>query len=90
MIKRIGDGSHTSLWYENWVSNNTLLTMTLLRSPPEDSKQWKVSDILEKGNWKMRIPVLQKHWDDILAIQPESETDMWQWTDILIKHAHST
>ena len=33
MIKKIGNGSDTYLWYDNWLDNNSLLAMPGLQSP---------------------------------------------------------
>jgi len=59
MVKKIGNGIDTSLWYDNWPNNSSLLAMSGLQHPPAFSKNWTVSEILEDGEWSMKLTDLE-------------------------------
>jgi len=81
MVKQNGNGYDTLLWYDNWVSNQPLLTLLGLHNPPIPSEVWKVVDILEDGVWCLKLPELQQVWSDKVNVKPGRGSDTWIWTD---------
>lgn len=64
IVYRIGDGSQTSLWYDNWLFFGPLSQFIIKRDVFEAdfSLDCKVCDMVENGEWKWcveeEIPVL--------------------------------
>jgi len=65
MVKRIGSGVDTYLWYDNWIRNISLLDISGRQQPPLSSQNWLVSDIIDTGKWCIRESVLMPYWNEI-------------------------
>ena len=80
MVKKIGNGLDTSLWYDNWIKNCSLLDMTGLQHPLH-SQRTGLFLIFWKMEWHMKLSTLQQVWNTILTVKPDSGRDTWLWTE---------
>ena len=59
MRRVIGDGCATSLWFDPWLQNSTLLQLCGLNTPLTLSATWRVSGIISNGSWELKEPAFQ-------------------------------
>ena len=54
MMRKIGNGSETFLWYDNCVSNVSLLASSGLHGPPNQSINWRYQKYSRMGSGSLR------------------------------------
>jgi len=75
-----GNGESTYLWYDDWLYQGNLLTVTDLQSPPPLSSHWKVSSIIRNGQRHLTEPALQGVRHLITQVSITHCPNSWKWS----------
>ena len=63
----IGNGEHTSLWYDSWLKGGALIDHVGKLYPDIIRHlNWKVSVLIQNNNWIQPIHSLASFWDWVL------------------------
>ena len=54
MRKQIGDGTDTSLWFDRWLPQSSLIEYSGLAAAPSYTQNWKAADLMVNGVWDIR------------------------------------
>lgn len=80
MIKVIGNGENTDLWYDPWLEEGRLIELVGREIPiVTATSNWRVAHLISNAHWNHLLPSLSSVWEYILSVQIIGGNDSWRW-----------